>query len=330
MSVPSDQMKRRNFIAGLLTAVLAPPLAGTAKDQAGVAHLGVLWPFDEKRVLDAFREELLHLGWIEGENIVIVYRSSHGNDSLLPMLAAELASLNVNVILTWGVTAARAVKQATTSIPIVNGSMSDPVRAKLVDSLARPGGNLTGITSATPVLSAKRLELLKELVPGLARVTALATPAPTALFGLQETRAAAQFLGIDVRAKVIKHADQLDEAFASAVSDHAQAVIVLPDLMFDQNKTRLIGLSAAHRLPTIYYARWYVEAGGLASYASSFVAQFKRAATMVDKILKGIKPSDLPVEQVIRFELIINASTAKILGLSIPSAVLARADEVIE
>jgi putative ABC transport system substrate-binding protein len=208
--------------------------------------------------------------------------------------------------------------------------MSDPVRAKLVDSLARPGGNLTGITSASPVLSAKRLELLKELVPALSRVAALGTPAPTASFGLQETEAAARSVGIDVRAKVVERAEQLDEAFASAARERAQAVIVLADLMFDQNRKRLIELAAAHRLPAVYYARAWVEAGGLASYASSWVAQFQRAADLVDRVLKGTKPSDLPVEQAVKFELVINLRTAKTLGLTVLPTVLSRADEVIE
>ncbi len=323
-------MRRRQFIAGLLTAVFAPPLAAAAKDKAGVPHLGVLWPFDEVRVLNAFRQKLRDLGWIEGANIIFEYRASHGKDSLLPALAAELVSLHVDVILTWGVTAARIAKQATTSIPIVNGSMSDPVRAKLVESLSRPGGNLTGITSLTPVLSTKRLELLKELVPGLSRVMALATPAPTATFGLRETEAAARSLGIELRAKVVERTDQLDEAFASAVRERAQAVIVLPDLMFDENKTRLIGLAAMHRLPAVYYARWFVEAGGLASYASSFAAQFARAAVLVDKVLRGTKPGDLPVEQAVKFEMIINLKTAKALGLTVPPLILTRADDVIE
>jgi len=323
-------MRRRQFIAGLLTAALAPPFGAAAKDQTIVPRLGVLWPFVEKRVLNAFREKLRDLGWIEGENIVFEYRSSHGKDSLLPALAAELVSLHVDAILTWGVTAARVAVQATTSIPIVNGSMSDPVRAKLVKSLARPGGNLTGITSLTPVLSAKRLELLKELIPDLSRVAALATPAPTATFGLRETEAAARSLGIDLIAKVVERADELDEAFASAARERAQAVIVLPDLMFDENKTRLVGLAATHRLPAVYYARWYVEAGGLASYASSFAAQFQRAAVMVDRILKGTKPSDLPVEQAVKFELIVNLKTAKALGLTVPPLVLAQADDLIE
>jgi ABC-type uncharacterized transport system substrate-binding protein len=180
------------------------------------------------------------------------------------------------------------------------------------------------------VLSAKRLELLKDLVPGLSRVAALATPAPTATFGLRETKAAAQSLGIDVAAKVVERADQLDEAFASIARAGAQAVIILPDLMFDENKTRLVGLAAKHRLPAVYYARWYIEAGGLASYASSFAAQFQRAAVFVDRILKGTKPSDLPVEQAVKFELIVNLKTAKALGLTVPPLVLARADEVIE
>ena len=323
-------MRKRQFIVGLLTAVLAPPFAAAAKDQAGVPHLGVLWPIEEGRVLRAFQQRLRDLGWIEGENIIFEYRSSHGKDSLLPALAAELVSHDVDAILTWGVTAARVAKQATTKIPIVNGSMSDPVRAKLVDSLAHPGGNLTGITSLTPLLSTKRLELLKELVPGLSRVTALATPAPTASFGLQEVELAAQFLNIKLQAKIVEHADQLDEAFASAARDATEAVIVLPDLMFDENRNKLVGLAATHHLPAVYYARWYVEAGGLASYASSFVAQFQRAAALVDKVLKGTKPSDLPVEQAVKFELVINLKAAKALGITMPPLLLTQADEVIE
>lgn len=323
-------MRRRQFITGLLTAVLGPPVVAAAKDQAGVPHLGVLWPADEKNVLSAFQQALRDLGWIEGQNIVVEYRNSHGKDSLLPGLAAELVALNVDAILTWGVTAARVTKQATTSIPIVNGSMSDPVRAKLVASLAHPGGNLTGITSASPVLSAKRLELLKPLVPDLSRVTALATPAPTATFGLRETEAAARSLGIELRAKVIERVDQLDEAFASAVRERAQAVTVQADLMFNENRTRLIELAAMHRLPAVYYERGFVNAGGLASYGSDYVAQFQRAAALMDKILKGANPGDLPVEQAVKFELVINGKTAKALGLTIPAILFTAADEIIE
>jgi putative tryptophan/tyrosine transport system substrate-binding protein len=323
-------MRRREFIALLGGAAIAAPLAAAARHRTGVPHIGVLWPFDAERVLEAFRQGLREFGYVEGENVVLDYRRSHGNDAVLPELAADLVKRDVDVILTWGVTAGRIAKQATATIPIVNGSMSDPVRARLVETLARPGGNLTGLTSASPVLSAKRLELLKEVVPGLSRVAALGTAASTASFGLGETEAAAPSLGVRLQAIVVGRPEELEEAFAAMARERAEALIVLPDLMFDQHRQPLVGLAATHRLPAAYYAREYVEAGGLLSYAASFAGQFRRAATYVDKILKGDKPGELPVEQPVTFELVLNIRTAKTLGLIVPPTLLARADEVIE
>jgi putative tryptophan/tyrosine transport system substrate-binding protein len=201
----ASHIVRRKFLATLGGVAVAWPLAARAQQPAmkiprGVAQIGVLWPVDDDQVLAAVQQALRELGYIEGQNIAYKYRSSRGDDARLPALAAELVRLDVDLILTWEVTAARIAKEATTSIPIVNGSMSDPVRAKLVNSLARPGGNLTGLTSASPDVSPKRLQLIKELVPSLARVAALATAAPTATFALQETEAAARSLAVELQA----------------------------------------------------------------------------------------------------------------------------------
>jgi putative ABC transport system substrate-binding protein len=267
-----DQLKRREFITLLGGAAAAWPIAlgllplTTEAKQPGVTQIGILWPVDEDQVLDAFRQALRDLGYIEGQNVVYEYRSSRGNDALLPMFASELVHLDVDVIVTWGVTAGRIAKQATASIPIVNGSMSDPVRAKLVNSLARPGGNITGLTSASPDVSAKRLQLLKELVPALSRAAVLATTAPTARLTLQETEVAARSLGINVQATVVGRPEEFKDAYAAMARARAEGVIVLPDLMFEQNVTTVVDLAAAHRLPAMYYARSYVDAGGLVSY----------------------------------------------------------------
>jgi putative ABC transport system substrate-binding protein len=282
------------------------------------------------KVLIAFRQALRDLGYIEGQNIAYEYRSSRGDDALLPALASELVRLDVDLILTWGVTAGRIAKEATTSIPIVNGSMSDPVRAKLINSLARPGGNLTGLTSASPDVSAKRLQLLKELVPTLARVAALATAAPTATFALQETDAAARSLAIELQPVVVRRPDEFDAAYEAMARARADGVIVLPDLVFEQHVGRIVELAAAQRLPAVYYARSYVVAGGLMSYAPSYRQLFQRAAAYVDKILKGEKPGELPVEQPVAFDLVLNMKTARSLGLEVPPGILIRASELIE
>ena len=330
-----SDMRRRQFITLLGSGAAAWPLAAHAQQPAvkilrGVTQIGVLWPVDDDQVLAAFRQALRELGYIEGQNIAYEYRSSRGDDALLPALASELVRLDVDLILTWGVTAGRVAKEATTSIPIVNGSMSDPVRAKLVNSLARPGGNLTGLTSASPDVSAKRLQLMKELVPALARAAVLATAAPTATFALQETEAAARLLAVELQAVVVHGPDEFDAAYAAMARARAEAVIVLPDLMFEQHIGRIVELAAMQRLPAMYYARSYVEAGGLMSYAPSYRQMFRRAAAYVDKILRGEKSGELPVEQPVAFDLVLNMKTARALGLEVPPGILIRASELIE
>jgi len=324
-------MKR--LAAGLLALTLAPlaaPLAAEAQPPTKVPRIGVLWPVSDDPTLEAFRQGLRSLGYIEGQNLLIEYRYAGGKDALLPDLAAQLVHLNPDVILTWTVVGARVAKQATATIPIVSGSMSDPVAAGLVASLARPGGNLTGLTSLTPQLSAKRLQLISEVVPGLSRVAVLSTPNPTAQLGLRETEVAARSLGVRLQALDVRSPDDLDSAFSAIVRERAGAVIVLADALFIQHRKRLVDLAAKHRLPAIYFGKEHVDAGGLMSYAPSFPDMFRRAAYYVDRILKGAKPADLPVEQPTKFELVVNLKTAKALGLTIPQSVLARTDHVIE
>lgn len=269
----------------LLALFLGTPLftvpATSEAQQAGGHRIGVLWPLSDDPALTAFRQGLRDLGYVEGQNVLIEYRYARGKDDLLPDLAAELVRLNVDVLVTYGVTAARATKKATVTIPIVNGSMSDPVAAGLVASLAKPGGNLTGLTSRSPELSAKRLELIKEVVPGLSRLAVLTTPGRTAALALKETEAGAQSMGVTVQALLVRGPDDLDSAFAAMARERAGALVVVPDLMFTEHRKRLVDLAAKHRLPVTYFSRQFVEAGGLMSYASSFTDQFRRSATYV-------------------------------------------------
>jgi putative tryptophan/tyrosine transport system substrate-binding protein len=324
-------VRRREFITLLGGAVAAWPLAARAQQRnAKFAKVGVLWPVDEDQTLHAFQQGLSDLGYIDGQNVIYERRLSRGNHTLLPALASELVRLDVDVIVTWGVTAGLIAKQATTSIPIVNGAMSDPVRAGLVEGLARPGGNLTGLTSASPDLSAKRLQLIKELVPALSRVAVLTTTAPTATFTLQETEAAARLLGIGLQASIVHRPEEFADAYATMARAGTDGLIVLPDLMFDEHLIYLIELAAKHRFPAMYYTRSYVEAGGLMSYGPSYPQLFRRAAAYVDKILRGEKPGELPVEQAVAFDLILNMKTARALGLEIPPGILIRAGELIE
>jgi putative ABC transport system substrate-binding protein len=324
-------MDRRTFLNTLTLSILSAPLAIEAQQPTKVPRIGVLWPVSDDPVLEGFRQGLRDLGYVEDQNILIEYRYARGKDDLLPGLAAELVRLNVDLILTWTVVAARVAKQATTTIPIVNGSMSDPVAAGLVSSLARPGGNLTGLTSFSPVLSAKRLELIKEVVPGLSRVALLSTAHPSARLALRETEVAAGSLGIRLQTLDVRGPDDFDDAFSAMTRERAGALVLLLDTLFLEHRNRLVDLAAKHRLPAIYWGRQFVEAGGLMSYASSLPQQFRRAAAYVDKILKGgKKPADLPIEAPTTFELVINMKTAKALGLTLPPSVLARATEVIQ
>lgn len=318
---------------GLLLGLASAPTVSAAQQSAEPPRIGVLWPVSEeaeKGTLEAFRQGLRELGYREGQNIIVEYRYSNGDDDLLPDLAAELVRLEVDLILTWGVTAARAAKEATAIIPIVNGSMSDPVGTGLVQSLAHPGGNLTGLTSMSRDLAPKRLQLIREIVPGISRLAVLTTAKPTAALQLKDTEAAAQSLAISLQALEVRDPDDFEGAFSAMASKRAEALVVLPDLMFNQNSKRLISLVETHRLPAIYIASEFVHQGGLLSYAPSYPDLFRRAAGYVERVLEGADPAELPIEQASKFEMVINLKAAETLGIAIPPAVLIRADEVIE
>lgn len=247
---------RRIVLAALVLGLLAAPLASDAQQPTKLPRIGVLWPVADDAALEGFRQGLRGLGYVEGQNIVIEYRYAAGKDDLLPGLAAELVRLNVDVILTWGITAARVAKKATTTIPIVNGSMSDPVATGLVASLARPGGNLTGLTSISRDLSGKRVELLKEVVPGLSHLAILSTANPTAMLALKETEVAARSLGIQLQTLTVRGPDEFEGAFSAMGRERAGALIVLPDLLFFQHRKRVVDLAAEHRYRQCTLRSW--------------------------------------------------------------------------
>ena len=326
------------LIVALALGILAAPLADA--QQAGkVPRIGMLLitspEFPTGRAArDAFRQGLRDLGYVEGKNIVIEYRWAQGRVERFPALAAELARLKVDVIVAGSTPAALAAKHVTTTIPIVVAVMHDPVRDGLVQSLARPGGNITGLTLLGPELVPKRLQLLKEAVPGVSRVAALWHPAAggerTMRDMVKEMEVAARTLGVQLQVLEARSPNDFDRAFSAMTRERADALIVLPSPMFYAEHKRIVDLAANSRLPAIYGFREAVDAGGLMAYGASILDLLRRAATYVDKILKGAKPADLPVEQPTKFEFIINLKTAKTLGLTIPQSVLIRADQVIE
>lgn len=280
--------------------------------------------------IQAFRNGLVELGYVEGRNISIEYRHAEGKLERLPDLAAELVRRKVDVIVAAGLPAARAAKQATMTIPIVMTG-GDPVRTGLVASLARPGGNVTGLADATVEVSTKRLELLKEIVPTLSRVAILWNAAnPTNPFQVRDTQAVAPALGVTVHPVEVDGVDDFQRAFAAIARDRADGLLVPGHPMFYSHRKRLTDLAAKSRLPTMYSRRDYAEDGGLIAYGDNFADMYRRLAAYVDKILKGVKPADLPIEQSTKFELVINRKTAKALGLTIPPSLLLRADQVIE
>ena len=279
--------------------------------------------------LDAFREGLQKLGYVEGKNITFEYRSAEGKTARLPELASELVRLKVDCILTAGTAPTRAAKQATSTIPIVMANPGNPVQSGFAVSLARPGGNLTGLSSFSSDLAGKRLELLKETIPNVSRVAAFWTLSSTDL-SRKETAAVARLLKVELIHLDIRNLDDLENAFGSAAKERANAGIIGGGGgFFVSNQGRIIELAAKHRMPTMYPEQEFVLTGGLMTYAASIPDLYRRAATYVDKILKGAKPADLPVEQPTKFELIINLKAAKQIGLTIPQKVLARADRVI-
>ena len=326
-------MDRRDTVLALL-ALGAAPLVADAQ-QAGVPRIGFLSatsPSDRPPLLDAFRQRLRELGWVEGQNIVIDYRYAEGRVDRLPDLAAELVGLKVDLIVSWGTQGVMAAKNATETIPIVMIAVRDPIGTGLIASLARPGGNVTGVSgSAGLEWVAKQLELLKETVPKVRRVAILSNPTNAYhQLAIRELDVAARPLGVQLQLLEARGANEFDGAFAAMAAESVGALLVLSDAMLNSHRTRLADLAARSRLPAAYGVRESVEAGGLMSYGPSFLDSFRRAATYVDKILKGAKPAELPVEQPTKFELVINMKTAKALGLTIPQSVLLRADEVIQ
>ena len=279
----------------------------------------------------AFRQELGRLGYAKGQTIALEERWAEGRLDRLAPLAAELAGLNVDILVTTTTPGVRAAQQATRTIPIVMALVSDPVGSGVVANLARPGGNVTGLSLMHPELSKKRLELLKEVVPKVSRVAILSNPSnPIAPPLLRETEAAARGLGVQIQVVEVRNSAGLDGAFSAMTRDRAGALVVTPDFVFMEQRMRIVDLAAKTRLPAMYAWREPVDAGGLMAYGASIPDLMRRAAGYVDKILKGAKPADLPIEQPAKLELVINMKAAKALGLKIPPAILARADEVIE
>ena len=292
--------------------------------------LGELSPADP--FLAAFRQGLRELGYTEGQNIVVEYKYAHGMVDRVPELVAELIRLKVAVLVVGGGAAARSAKAQTKTVPIVFVLPGDPVGSGLVASLARPGGNATGTSTLLPELSRKHLELLKAAVPRVSRVTVLYNSAgrPVAGLALDATREAARALAVELQVLEVRQPNELVSAFAAARAQRAEALLALSAPVFGNQLAQLAELAAKHRLPAIYVRREFAEAGGLLAYGPSFPDNYRRAATYVDKLLKGAKPADLPVEQPTKVELVINLKTAKALGLTIPQSLLLRADEVIQ
>jgi len=326
-------MRRREFITILGTAA-ALPLATHAQQTAKLPRVGWLSPgsqTSDQNFLASFRDGLRELGWMVGQNIAIESRWADGKFERLPDLAAELVRLKVDVIVANVTQASLAAKRATTTIPIVMVGVGDPLGSGLVDSLARPSGNVTGPSSMLAEASAKQLALLKETVPSASPVAVLWNPANPVwqASALKQTEAAARAMGLRLQLLEARGPDELESAFAAMTKERAGALFVPADIIFVRHAQQMADLAARHRLPAMYGFREHVEAGGLMSYAASFSVMFRRAAAFVDKILKGAKPADLPVEQPTKFELVINIKTAKALGITIPQSVLQLADEVI-
>ena len=327
---------RRTFLRSPAGGLLAVPFAVEAQQAGKVPRIGYLSlnAVANPHLREAFRQGLRDLGYVEGRNVVIEYRDAEGKYERLPALAAELVALKVDVIVTGGGTpTALAAKQATRTLPIVFSSSADPVTDGLVSSLARPGGNITGLSNFTPELVGKCLEHLKHAVPRASRAAVLWQPGRTAERTdkdmLRAAEVAARALGVRLQFVEARGPADIDRAFSDMTRPRADALTVLGSNMFLNERRRLVDLAAKHRLPAAYTVREYVDAGGLMAYGPNFADMFRRAATYVDKILKGAKPGDLPVEQPTKFELVVNLKTAKALGLTISQSVLGRADEVI-
>lgn len=328
-------MRRRDFIALLGGAAAAWPLAVRAQQAGRFVKIGVLASGNRLNspVIESFRRALSNLGYVEGRDIAIEFRTTAGGDpALLGDFAAELVRTSVDVIVTDGAPAALAVKQATTTIPVVMAVIADPVAMGLVQSFARPGGNITGFSILAPELGTKRLEILKEAVPGVKRVGVLWNSANPVNASVQTSSIAeaARGLGIEIELVGAPNRDGLAAAFERFKAQPVSAVLTVPEAMLFQERQRIVELATAARLPGIYPDRLFADAGGLLFYGPDVLDLFKRAAGYVDRIIKGAKPIDLPVEQPTRFEFVINLKAARAIGITIPPTLLTRADEVIE
>jgi putative ABC transport system substrate-binding protein len=319
----------------LALGILLVPFAAEAQLAGKVYRIGVLQTAPREQVFHLFKaveEGLRDLDYVEGRNIAIAYRSAAGTPERLSELAAELVGLEVDVIIATSTPAAIAVKQATRMVPIVMVSPADPVAAGLIASLARPGGNITGVTlEVTPDIFGKHLQFLKEAAPKIRRVAVLWNPAyePNAA-RWEAMQAPARRLGVALLSAEVRTRGEIEGAFVGMIREHANGVVVLGDPLLFSLRAQIAGLAAKHRLPTMSPYREGADAGGLISYGADFLHTYRRAASYVDKVLKGAKPADLPVEQPMRFELVINVKTAKALGLTIPPSLLLRADHVID
>jgi putative ABC transport system substrate-binding protein len=327
---------RRKLVVALGASVIAAPLSSFAQQQGKVWRVGFLVSRSRPDSLDsdvygAFLREMRELGYIEGKNLVIEWRFADLKYERLPALAAELVQINVNLIVAGGTPAVSAAQKATTTIPIVMGSIVDPVGSGFVASLARPGGNITGLSNLLGDIGPKHLEMLLGIMPKLSRVAVLLNHGNSSHAAvLKSVQAAAQGTGVKVLPMEARTAQEIETAFSMMSKEKAQAVIVVSDGLFTEHRRQIAEMAAKNRLPSISARGDYAEAGFLMSYSPNFAHSWRRAATYVDKILKGAKPADLPVEQPTKFELVINGKTAKALGLTIPQSLLISADKVIE
>jgi putative ABC transport system substrate-binding protein len=325
-------MRRREFITLLGGVAVTWPLAANAQSKTPrIGFMGNSTAALEANLVDAFREGLREHGYEEGRNIVIEYRWADGKYERFPALVAELIAANVEVIVTAGTPAALAMKKATTTVPLVMVAVGDPVGTGLVPSLARPGANLTGLSSVAPDLEGKRLQLLREVVPALSHVAMFINSLnPFHVSSMRQARAAAQTMGIKLQLHDIRKSEDLDDAFAAIRKERPDAVLILADRVFLHNRERMIDFTKEQRLPNVNAYKELVEVGGLMSYGPSYEDMHKRAAIYVDKILKGAKPADLPIEQPSKFTFIVNLKAAKALGVTVPSQLLGLADELID
>jgi len=331
-------VKRRAFLGAVTGGLLAAPLAAEAQQAGKVARLGYLVAASlatSPHLHEAFRQGLRDIGYVEGRNLAIEYRSAEGRFERFPALAAELVALKVDVIVAVNPQAALAAKQATKTLPVVFIGVGDPVTDGLVTSLARPEGNVTGLSlSPSPELVGKRLQLLTQLVPGVSRVAVLwqpgGVPEPTEKIFLKEADVAARALGVRLQFFETRSPEDFERAFSDMAKARTGALTAFPSTMFFNERRRLVDVAAKHQLPAVHTVREFADAGGLLAYGPDVAYAYRRVATYVDKILKGSKPAELPVEQPTKFELVINLKTAKALGLTIPPSLLARADQVIE